>query len=150
MTKPILTHPSWTDIEKGCAWIAMQILKHNFVPETIVALKRGGSIPATIIAHMFDIDKDNIVHVSYSSKNGSKGDGKSAYNFLPRVYTQNVLVVDDIVDSGWTMNEVVGIYKPNHNVLSAVLYYKTGSVYKPDFTWQEIPDDAPWIIYPWG
>lgn len=147
--KPVLTHPSWTDIEKGCAWIAMQLLKASFEPQTIVALKRGGSIPATIIAHMFDLDKDNIVHVSYSSKQGSKGDGKSDYNFLPRVYTRNVLIVDDIVDSGYTMREVVDTYSA-HATKSASLYYKVGAVFKPDFAWQELPCDAPWIIYPWG
>ncbi|KKL53017.1 hypothetical protein LCGC14_2279620, partial [marine sediment metagenome] len=61
-----------------------------------------------------------------------------------------LLIVDDICDTGNSMKEVVDEYKARgHEVLTFALYYKETSVFTPDFIWQTIHEDAPWVHYPW-
>lgn len=144
--KPILTHPSWGQIDKACALLANKVLKDDFEPSIIIGLARGGLIPAVIISHILEI---KMFPISYSSKVGN-GEYKGYQNDLPQLgQIKNVLIVDDIADTGNTLKEVVQFYKHHqHEVKSAVLYHKEGSVITPDYVWQTIPEDSDWIIFP--
>lgn len=148
--KAIKAYPSWHDVEKGCALLVNQTLKERTKIDLIVGLTRGGLVPAVIMSHILDVP---VVPVSYSSK-GGRGDG--AYvNELPILKRSDdtrpaLLVVDDICDSGNTMLEVSHHYSTNgHFVLTASLYCKENSLIRPDYVWKEIPEDAPWIEFPW-
>lgn len=160
--KATLTHPSWANIEKGCAKIAHQILKSGYQPDFIVGLTRGGLIPSVILSHMLDIP---VIPANYSSTKGD-GDDKNHTNKLPKIFGEklsgvgrlplppNLLVVDDICDSGHTLYEVHEHYaKEGHTIRTAALYYKYfvdyRQIIKPDFYWQEIRDGDSWIEFPW-
>ncbi len=144
--KATLVHPSWTNVEKGAAFLSLKVSQH-FTPKAIIGLARGGLVPAVIMSHLLEI---KMFPVSYSSKNGN-GEYKAYDNALPELpITWDILVVDDICDSGYTMKEVVKHYRDvGHVVKAAVLYHKDGSVYNPEFAWQRIPHDADWIEFPW-
>ena len=59
-----------------------------------------------------------------------------------------VLVVDDVADSGRTMKLVLEILREQGaEVRSAVLYEKSVSVVKPDYTWRHTDE---WIVFPWS
>ena len=143
--KPILTHPDWHHIEKACGFFAREIVRHQKM-DAIVGLTRGGLIPATILSHMLDLP---MVPVNYSAKDG-RGDNRNHNNMLPYVEGKQVLIVDDICDSGKTMDDVNYHYTEHgYDVFTAAIYYKQGAVFKPTFYWEKIPEDAPWIIFPW-
>lgn len=117
-------------------------------PDYIVGLSRGGLIPATILSHMTDIP---LVPVKYSSKSGN-GDNRNHDNVLPHIDGATLLIVDDISDSGNTLREVVDHYRyEGHTVRTAALYYKelANPVFVPDIVWKTIPEDGPWIVFPW-
>ncbi len=145
--KPILTHPSYHDIEKGCAIIATKLIYNLEVPDIIVGLARGGLVPSVITSHILGV---KMIPVSYSSKKG-EGEYKEYANTLPNLNDhKNLLIMDDIVDSGFTMKEVHDFYfERGHNVDMATLYWKEGSAIKPNYYWQDIPKDSPWIQFPW-
>lgn len=155
--KPTLAHPSWSQIDKACAVLAGQIMRLSHFRDTkeaaIVGLARGGLVPAVIMSHILGI---KLFPISYSSKAGN-GEYKEYENTLPEIPFRTLLIVDDIVDTGHTFKEVVGHYQSlknedgitKHDVFSAALYYKQGSVFRPNYAWQDIPYDAPWIIFPW-
>lgn len=147
MTQPTLYHPSYHDIEKGCAIIANRVLRDTLPhPTLIVGLARGGLIPGVILSHILEIP---LVPVCYSAK-GGRGEFKAYDNQLPELDSTNILFVDDIADSGHTMEEVVNHYfKQRKIVRSAVLYHKVGSVHEPTYSWKEIPANSDWIIFPW-
>lgn len=66
--------------------------------------------------------------------------------FTPK---QKVLVVDDIADSGETLNIVMKHLQhkyPNTTFISATLFYKTTSIYEPDI-W--INKATEWIEFFW-
>ncbi len=116
----------------------------------IVGIARGGLFPALIISHLLDVPMESVY---YSSERGA-GDGKNHKNFLPKLsakpYSQ-ILIVDDIYDTGNTLVEVTNYYiTQQYDVSTAVLYYKEGSARRdPDVYIQQIPKDAPWIVFPY-
>lgn len=62
-----------------------------------------------------------------------------------------VLLVDDMVDSGKTIKEVIEVLKQRYPEITeirvAVLWYKSHSVLKPDWYVEYLPDN-PWIHQP--
>jgi hypoxanthine phosphoribosyltransferase len=131
---------------------------NNLPIDYIIGLTRGGLFPALILSLLYDIP---MIAVNYSST-GGRGDNRNHQNALPSVSAgvvsgtgklpdlPRLLVVDDICDSGHTMKEVSDFYlNQGHQVLTATLHYKSGAVLTPDFYWQKIEEDSPWIIYPW-
>lgn len=146
--KATLAHPTWNQIEKGTAFLAIKVSQDiTFKPNAIIGLARGGLMPAVILSHLLEV---KMFPVSYSSKMG-QGEYKGYENTLPSFPSEwNILIVDDICDSGYTMREVNNHYREcGHVVRTATLYYKDGSVIKPDYLWQSIPKDASWIEFPW-
>ena len=62
---------------------------------------------------------------------------------------KRVLIVDDIIDSGETINEVLGILRdkfPDVEFKVASLFYKSTAIIQPDFTVNEATD---WIDFFW-
>ena len=148
--KPTLTHPSWGQIDKACAILAARVISSlgepNQSPEVVVGLARGGLVPAVIISHILGT---KMFPISYSSALGN-GEYKNYENELPEIPFTRLLFIDDIIDTGHTMKEVLDYYRSmNHIVKVASLYYREGAAINPDFVWQSISAQDPWIIFPW-
>jgi len=153
--KTTLLYPSWHDIEKGVAKISNEMLKSNYNPDFIVAVARGGLIPATLMSHILDIP---LLPVSFSSKDGN-GDNKNHENELPTIqgdfkFPPKILIVDDICDSGKTLYELYEYYASRgHAVRTASLYFKyhptEQQIFEPDFYWNVTIAGDPWINFPW-
>tara|TARA_Y100000385_G_scaffold225060_1_gene235417 strand:+ start:1978 stop:2526 length:549 start_codon:yes stop_codon:yes gene_type:complete len=109
-------HLSWDDIQRLTDILSKKIMLECPQIESVTGLARGGLIPAVIISH-----KLNLPYVS-------------------NVFT-NTLVIDDICDSGKTLEEAPGLYH-------AVLHYKPHtSSFVPTLWAEEMGDE--WIVYPW-
>ena len=110
---------SWQDVEKACTNIALQMYKDNWRPDYIVGITRGGNIPATIISNMLNIrcealkvslrDDDRECESNLWMSEEAFGyvdleeqkTLKSRWDISKR---KNILVVDDINDTGATFN----------------------------------------------
>jgi len=168
--KPTLTHPTWDQIHIGTMTLAVSIKRDimdtsrdGYKPDYIIGLTRGGLVPAVILSQTLDIP---MISVSYSAYGGN-GDNKNHANILPTIYTlgdiqsgtgklppvPKLLIVDDICDSGKTLQEVTEHYKrQGHPVKTASLYYKdrgSKQVITPNYYWQMIEEGSPWIKFPW-
>lgn len=151
--KAVKTHPSWYDVEKAIRVTGDQMLAADIDPKYIIGLARGGLVPGVLASHMLDLP---FVAVNYSSKDG-RGEYKGHDNILPDIgdaglgYRPNLLIVDDICDSGLTMKEVVDHYKNigHMYVYTLAIHYKESSIFKPDFFCYHVPADGPWLHYPW-
>lgn len=108
---------SWDDLENLVDKLCQKILFETPTVDSVTGIARGGLIPAVMISH-----KLGLPYVDYA---------------LP-----NTLVIDDIADSGATLEKAPGIY-------SAVLHYKPlTSSFKPSI-WAEEHKGDEWILYPW-
>jgi len=141
--------PTYDQLHTGCVEIADTISRGPIKFDYILGLVRGGTFPAMILSHRLGIP---MIAAHYSSKSGA-GDNKNHSNNLPALYNgQTVLIVDDIADSGKTLEEVFKYYVLENKCVTftAVLYYKeqdNGIV--PDYYWQKIPTESEWVIFPW-
>lgn len=142
--------PSYEEIHNACKDIAQRIDKSFLNITHIAGIVRGGLYPALILSHMLDAP---LVTLDYSSKDG-KGDNRNHRNELPKWTPEDgsVLIVDDICDSGKTLNEIVYHFtRQNVAVYTAVLYYKTHDQQTmiPDYVWKTIPYDSGWVVFPY-
>ena len=146
--KCVKTHPTYREIHDACVDLKYNDGINQFNPHLVIGLIRGGLIPSVIVSHALNDTK--MEAIDYSSGDGAGDDRNKHTNKIPHFDTFNrLLIVDDICDTGYSMKEVVDEYTTRgHEVLTFTLYYKESSVFKPDFVWQTIREDSPWIIFP--
>jgi hypoxanthine phosphoribosyltransferase len=146
-------YPTYNEIHGGLKKMADVIRASNNVTE-IVAIARGGTFPGLILSHMLGVPM-HVVH--FSSKNGN-GDNRNHTNDV-MVYTptNEILIVDDIADSGKTFRELVGIYSARYEdagvsptrIVTACVHYKESSEFLPDYSLHTLPADSPFVYYPY-
>lgn len=151
-------NPTWDEVETATKSLVNLMLGDGFEPERIVGISRGGLIPAVVASQMMNIP---LIPISYSSKTGA-GDQRNHANVVPSIpgdilsgtgmgiTKPKLLIIDDIADSGRTLAEVNNFYVGSgHEVRIIVMYFKESSVFMPDYTYYQIPEDAPFVNFPW-
>jgi len=120
----------------------------SFDPEVIVALARGGLTLAHAMAEGLNIRAVESLRTELYD-NDQKRDAICIYGECSLVNKKRVLVVDDIADSGDTLEAVMQKLhadNPDTEFKTATLFYKRTSVHQPDFTVNEALD---WIDFFW-
>jgi len=140
----------WKDIEGICFALANRIEDDSYQPTYIVAILRGGMVPATILGDFLNIRRFYFIDIKFYRKIGET-------ESVPRIVKSdldeeikdsNVLLVDDIADSGRTLKvalEHVYTFKPK-SVRVLTLFKKSRSIITPDY-FHEVIDK--WVVFPW-
>ncbi len=139
---------NWNRTEKYCIALYDKIEK-NFKFDCIVAICRGGWIPARIISDLSAVrDVGNLRIESYDVYN--KKEARITQYISIGIKDKDVLLVDDIADSGDSLILAKNYLLKNFpkNLMTATLHYKVTSKIRPDFFAEETDADT-WIIYPW-
>lgn len=141
--------PSWKDIEELSYRIAKQIVEKNVQIDSIVAILRGGWIPARIIADLLGIEEIGVLGIKfYKTIETRKEQPVITHPLILDIYNKNVLVVDDVADTGKSLSiaiELIRLYGPQ-NLYTATIYVKPTSIFIPDFYAETT---SAWIIFPW-
>ena len=164
---------TWSDIQGQCSELLRQIHQSDWRPDYIVGLTRGGLSPANLLSQYLDVpletlkvtfrDGEETEHNFWMPKDAF-GDYSDPAD--PRKYVhKNILVVDDINDSGATLNWIIKDWQSsvqptsplwdniwNNNVRFAVLINNEASEFKRvDYSSIEInkAEDDQWIVFPW-
>ena len=141
--------PSWGDIEELSYRIAKQIIDRKIQIDSIVAILRGGWIPARIIADLLGIEEIGVLGIKfYKSIETRKEQPIITHPLILDIHDKNVLVVDDVADTGKSLSiaiELIRLYGPR-NLYTATIYVKPASIFTPDF-YAETTNA--WIIFPW-
>jgi xanthine phosphoribosyltransferase len=112
----------------------------------IVAITRGGLIPAAIVARELECRLiETISVVTYSEEAGSQGVPVVLKPASAAGEGEGFLIVDDLVDSGVTARLVRGILPRAH---FACLYAKPAGLAATDSFVAQVPQDT-WILFPW-
>jgi uncharacterized protein len=153
---------SWSDIEGQTQEILRQIALSDWRPDYVVGLTRGGLMPANLISQYLGCRMETL---KVSLRDGAEQESnlwmaEDAYEGT------NILIVDDINDSGATLNWIrqdwpSGCFPKDkrwkkvwgRNVRVACLIDNESSGSKIDVTYSAVTinkaaEDA-WIVFPW-
>jgi hypoxanthine phosphoribosyltransferase len=142
--------------------IVRQITLSEWRPDYIVGITRGGLTAATMISHYLDIPMQTLKISLRDEEDGCESNlwmAEDAFN------GKKILVVDDINDSGSTINWLMNdwpsgchpyndrwVYVWNNNVKFAVVVDNTASKckLKMDYVGREITKQSQdWIVFPY-
>jgi hypoxanthine phosphoribosyltransferase len=141
---------SWSEAIKLTIELAGEIISSNYLPNSIVAISRGGLIPARVLSDIINVDEVYSIKASLWGVGGKVFDRVVIQEVELPIKGKKVLIVDDVVDSGSTLDTVVRrikVFNPEE-VRTAVLHIKPTSKYIPDYYVSRLESWA-WIIYPW-
>jgi hypoxanthine phosphoribosyltransferase len=140
---------SYEDFGVGIRWLASELVRDDWIPDTVLGVVRGGLFVAAGISYALDLKDVRHVNVEYYTDVGATLDepiliGDAPY--LADLAHRRVLVADDVADTGATLQFVRRLLPPDADVRVAVLYAKPGTTYAPELAWRTTDR---WIRFPW-
>ena len=142
-------HISWDQIHRDSRALAWRLEKKGpFDGEwsAVVAITRGGMVPAMIIARELDIRVVDTISVkSYDHQSQSAAKILKSPNTELMGNGKGILIIDDLVDSGRTLEIVKELYPEAHY---ATIYAKPKGRPMVDAFITEVSQDT-WIFFPW-
>lgn len=142
---------TWERFGVASRQLAQQVAESGFAAEIVLAVARGGLLPAGALAYALGTKAAGTLNVEfYSDIEETLPDPVVLEPMLDTaaVRGKRLLVVDDVADSGRTLALVMDMMKQHGaDARSAVLYTKPQSILTPDYSWRET---ELWITFPWS
>lgn len=165
-SKLLLTHE---EVKNNLNTIIRQLHQSNWQPDYVVGIVRGGLYPAVMLSHYLDVPMHAL---KVTLRDGVEEDcdtncwmAEDAYGYPnPDIDKCNILIVDDINDSGatikWIKDNWQGACLPNNpewsdvwhnNVRFATVVNNLASSEDVDYWGMEInkAENNVWIEFPW-
>ena len=142
---------TWEVFGEASRYLSQQIVESGWFPDLIVGVARGGLIPAGAIGYAIGVKEMGAINVEFYTDIGQTLPEPILLN--PQLDTDSlqdkkVLVVDDVADSGKTLDLVVNLLEQTASeVKSAVIYTKPTTIFEPDFSWKKTDQ---WINFAWS
>ena len=173
---------SWNDVQRQVQELIRQMWLDQWVPDYVVGITRGGLVPANLLSQYLHCSMQTLKVSLRDDINDCESNlcmAMDAFGSVPAdeqakinsrwdpSYKKNILIVDDINDSGATLNWIKkdwqsGCYPTQHdnwnavwgkNVRIAVLYdnESSDSDLTPTYSAETInkANDPQWIVFPW-
>ena len=138
----------WAVYVQDVANVAAQIQNANVDCDVIVAIARGGLVPATIVAHQLAIRTIDVIDIRSYLDDNTQQAVRVQRSCAPELIERGgarVVVVDDMIDSGKTFDAVRAILPRAHY---AVAYARRSRTRDVDFFAREMPEDV-WVVFPY-
>lgn len=134
--------------------LAVQIHQSGWEFDTILCLARGGMRPGDILSRIFEKPLAIMSTSSYRANAGTEQGHLDIAKYITTPQAElagRVLLVDDLADTGHTLNAVVNLlkdrYEPITDLRSAVIWTKGVSTFEADYSVEHLPTN-PWIHQP--
>ncbi len=142
---------TWYDVDKLISELIPRLMAYNY--DIVLAITRGGIVPAAIIAERLQIAQVLVASVDFYEDEEADLDWPVFMQFPEdsSLRGKQILIVDDIWDRGKeVVNVTERVKQANGRPYSAVIHYKSHRSrfpdQSPDFYAAETTD---WVIYPW-
>lgn len=161
-------HYTWSDYDRDVQGLALKIALSGWRPDYIVGITRGGCIPAVMLSHLLNVPmwalKVSLRDDGDDSCESNCWMAEDAFGYSG-VDPKNILIVDDINDSGatfkWIQQDWPDSCLPTdpkwdtiwgNSVRFAVLHNNESSEFKQvSYAANHINkmEENCWIVYPW-
>jgi len=140
---------SWKHLHLALITLVNNMVSTGFKPDIIYAVIKGGLIPARILSDLLEIDEIGFVGVKFY-KGINTREAKPELTLPPTTSVRNkkILVVDDVVDSGRTLQLVIEELTRYgaKEIKSLAIFVKPWSPIYPDYYYKETNK---WVVFPW-
>jgi len=144
-----LEYISWKELHLALVKLAAKVKMSEYKPSIVIGVLKGGLIPARIMADLLAVSELGFIGVRFY-KGVSKREAKPEITLppMPSVSGRKVLLIDDIVDTGRTIQLAVDeLYRYGAaEVKSMAIYVKKWSPVIPDY-YYKVTDK--WVVFPW-
>jgi len=174
---------TYNDLHDAATDIVLQMYNDAWRPDYIVGLNRGGLPLALRISHLIDANMYTLdVRLRDGSGNGPESNcwmAEDAFGYVSEIgrddvwskatsdpaKKKNILIVDDINDTGATFNWIKDDWQKNclpahpnwdtvwgQNVRFATMCEKTHTIFDGvNYNWKTVDtsEGDPWIVFPW-
>jgi hypoxanthine phosphoribosyltransferase len=144
---------SWEEIVSWSRGLAKKILESGWIPDVIIAVARGGYVPARLLCDFLGIE--NLLSIqSQHWTEAAKVAEKAIIKFPYSVDLSGLkaLLVDDIVDTGDTLllakQFIQENWRPKDLRIAALQWISPVAKFKPDYYYIEVKEWI-WFQYPW-
>ncbi len=145
---------SWAEYHQSIELLAQQIYQSAWEFDRIVCLARGGLRVGDMLSRIFNQPLAILAASSYGGENQQERGKLSIASQLTMIGSNlgsRVLLVDDLVDSGVTLQQTVIWLKDRYpeiqQLKTAVIWHKSCSICTPDYCVSYLAD-SPWINQP--
>lgn len=142
---------TWDGFGEACRELARRIVADGFAPDVVVAIARGGLLPAGAVAYGLGVKNCGALNVEFYTGIGTVLDAPAVLPpelDMSYLAGRRVLLVDDVADSGRTLALAVDLLREQGaEVRSVTIFTKPGSIALPDYSWRET---GLWIDFPWS
>ena len=145
---------SWDEYHQAIESLVRIVHQSGWQFDQALCLARGGLRPGDVFSRLFKVPLAILSTSSYREAAGTRRGELDISNSITSTagpLAGRILLIDDLVDSGITLQRVQEHLKQQFpqvtEVRSAVIWYKASSVMRPDYYLEYLPDN-PWIHQP--
>ena len=145
---------TWDQYHRLIERLGLSIHESGWQFDSLLCLARGGLRVGDVISRIYDMPLAILAASSYRASAGTEQGSLDIGEFITMTggsLTGNLLLVDDLVDSGVTLTRVIDHLRLRYaaiaDVRTGVIWYKACSTFRPDYYVQHLPTN-PWIHQP--
>jgi hypoxanthine phosphoribosyltransferase len=143
----------WSEIVEWSWGLAKKIEESGYIPDVIIAIARGGYVPARLLCDFLGIE--NLIsiqsqHWTEAAKKGERAIIK--FEYVINLENLRALLVDDIIDTGESVilarDYISRVWRPKELRIAALQWISPVAKIKPDYYYIEVKEWV-WFQYPW-
>ncbi len=144
---------TWDEIVEWTRQLAKIIKESGYKPDVVIAIARGGYVPARLICDFLGIENLLSIQSQHWTEAAKKAE-KAIIKFQYKVNLEGMraLIVDDIVDTGESVilakKYIEENWKPKELRIAAMQWISSVAKIKPDYYAIEVKEWI-WFQYPW-
>lgn len=141
--------PTWNQVYEMLLCQAQKIKAQNYKPDLIVAIARGGVVPARILSDLLETPNLSFIQIEfYTNINQTLQEPTLKQTLNTNVTGKKTLIIDDIADTGKSLKLAKTHLQQQEaiEIKTATLYQKNQSITIPDFYEKQTTN---WVVFPW-
>ncbi|UXD21916.1 phosphoribosyl transferase [Ignicoccus pacificus DSM 13166] len=146
---------TWDEVVRWSNDLAFSILDSGYRPDVIIAIARGGLVPARLLVDYMNVIDMLSIKVEHWIETGSHQE-EAVIKYETKdvdLSGKKVLIVDDICDTGKSLvvarDFVKKYWNPDEIRLATLQYIEPVAQIKPDY-YVDLVKDWTWYMYPWN